>query len=109
VQYLQHRETAPEDNETRYTIKVTCRASDIVEIRRDIFERLHDAGINIRRINSETLADQERASITIKTSPMQQDDAAIEGVTGPLNAEPKVIAASWQSDAFTLRGAASRS
>lgn len=88
---------AGEENETRYTISVTCRSTEEAHVRSLLLHALSQAGLGLRRIESEDLADIGRVCVTAETASGPRKDAALEQIVGRLSLEPFVTAVSWEA------------
>lgn len=86
---------ASDESETRYTISVTCRAAEEAHVRSLLLHAVSQAGLGLRRIESEDLADAGRVCVTAETAPGPRNDAALEQIVGRLSLEPFVTAVSW--------------
>ncbi|MGO9545852.1 MAG: MgtC/SapB family protein [Rhodomicrobium sp.] len=88
---------AAEEIEARYTISVTCRSAEEAHVRSLLLHALSQAGLGLRRIESEDLADIARVRVTVETAAGPRKDAALEQIVGRLSLEPFVTAVSWEA------------
>jgi putative Mg2+ transporter-C (MgtC) family protein len=84
--------------ETHYTVKIACRASEEAHMRSLLLHALSQAGLGLRRIESEDIADTSKVSVTAQAVAATRNDAALEQIVGRLSLEPNVSAATWQID-----------
>ncbi len=89
--------TAAEESESRYTISVTCRGAEEAHVRSLLLHALSQAGLGLRRIDSEDLADIAKVRVTVETAAGPRKDAALEQIVGRLSLEPFVTAVSWEA------------
>ncbi len=86
-----------DDAETQYTIAVTCRSAEEAHVRSLLLHALSQAGLGLRRIESEDLPDSGKVRVTADTPPGIRKDGALENIVGRLSLEPFVTAASWEA------------
>ena len=94
---LNRQAPATEDTEARYSIAVTCRGAEEAHVRSLLLHALSQAGLGLRRIESEDLADIAKVCVTAETAPGPRKDAALEQIVGRLSLEPFVTAVSWEA------------
>jgi len=92
----QGRGTA-EESEARYTISVTCRGTEEAHVRSLLLHAVSQAGLGLRRIESEDLVDIAKVCVTAETASGPRKDAALEQIVGRLSLEPFVTAVSWEA------------
>ncbi|MGA7325851.1 MAG: MgtC/SapB family protein [Rhodomicrobium sp.] len=85
------------ESEALYTISVTCRNAEEAHVRSLLLHALSQAGLGLRRIDSEDLADIGKVCVTAGTAPGPRKDAALEQIVGRLSLEPFVTAVSWEA------------
>ncbi len=90
-------EGVSEESETRYTISVTCRSSEEAHVRSLLLHAVSQAGLGLRRIESEDLADIGKVCVTAETAAAPRKDAALEQIVGRLSLESFVTAVSWEA------------
>ncbi len=86
-----------DESEARYTISVTCRGSEEAHVRSLLLHALSQAGLGLRRIESEDLPDIAKVSVTAETAAGPRKDAALEQIVGRMSLEPFVTAVSWEA------------
>lgn len=84
--------------ETHYTVEIDCRAAEEAHMRSLLLHELSQAGLGLRRIESEDIAQSTKVSVTAKAVAPKRIDAALEQIVGRLSLEPMVSAATWQVD-----------
>ncbi len=89
--------SAAEETEARYSISVTCRGTEEAHVRSLLLHELSQAGLGLRCIESEDLADTGKVCVTAETAAAPRKDAALEQIVGRLSLEPFVTAASWEA------------
>ena len=82
-------EGVSEETETRYEISVTCRSAEEAHVRSLLLHSLSQAGLGLRRIESEDLADIAKVCVTAETAAGPRKDAALEQIVGRL--EPRAF------------------
>ena len=75
-------EGVSEETETRYEISVTCRSAEEAHVRSLLLHSLSQAGLGLRRIESEDLADIAKVCVTAETAAGPRKDAALEQIVG---------------------------
>jgi putative Mg2+ transporter-C (MgtC) family protein len=63
-----------------------------------LLHALSQAGLGLRRIDSEDVPDTSKVTVTAQAVAAKRTDAALEQIVGRLSLEPNVSAASWQVD-----------
>jgi putative Mg2+ transporter-C (MgtC) family protein len=89
--------SAAGEGEARYTISVTCRGAEEAHVRSLLLHALSQAGLGLRRIESEDLADIAKVCVTAETAPGPRKDAALEQIVGRMSLEHFVTAVSWEA------------
>ncbi|HWY15814.1 MAG TPA: MgtC/SapB family protein [Rhizomicrobium sp.] len=84
--------------EAHYTVEVVCRSSEEAHTRSLLLHALSQAGLGLRRIDSEDIPDTSKVSVTAKAVMAVRNDSALEQIVGRLSLEPYVSAAKWQID-----------
>lgn len=87
---------APEDLETSYTVEVMCKAPEEAHMRSLLLRELSQAGLGLRRIDSEDIPDTPKVAVTAQAVAANRNDGALEQIVGRLSLEPYVTAATWQ-------------
>jgi len=98
VRRLNRRALAVGETEIHYTVEVTCRATEEAHIRSLLLHGLSQAGLGLRRIDSQDLPDTARVAVTAQAVAAARNDAALEQIVGRLSLEPYISAATWQAD-----------
>ena len=98
VQRLNRRSMMETDAETYYTVEITCRAAEEAHMRSRLLHALSQAGLGLRRIDSEDIAETSKVAITAQAVAAKRNDGALEQIVGRLSLEPQVTAATWQVD-----------
>lgn len=86
------------DVETHYTVEVTCKGAEEAHMRSLLLHALSQAGLGLRRINSEDIPETLKVTVTAQAVAEKRNDASLEQIVGRLSLEPHVTAASWQVD-----------
>jgi putative Mg2+ transporter-C (MgtC) family protein len=84
--------------ETHYTVKITCKASEEAHMRSLLLQALSQAGLGLRRLDSQDIADPFKVTVTAQAVAAKRNDAALEQIVGRVSLEPDVSAATWQID-----------
>jgi len=88
--------TAASEVETHYMVSVTCRAAEEAHTRSLLLHALVGAGLGLRRLDSEDIADTIKVAVTAQAVAPSPKHAALEQIVGRLSLEPYVSAARWQ-------------
>ena len=86
------------DAETYYTVEIVCRGAEEAHMRSLLLHALQQAGLGLRRLDSEDIADTSKVTVTAQAVGARRNDAALEQIVGRLSLEPNVSAATWQID-----------
>ena len=86
------------DVETYYTVEIVCRGSEEAHMRSLLLHALSQAGLGLRRLDSEDVPDTSKVTVTAQAVAAKRNDAALEQIVGRLSLEPTVSAATWQID-----------
>jgi len=86
------------DVETHYTVEITCKSVEEAHMRSLLLHSLSQAGLGLRRIDSEDIPDTSKVAVTAQAVAAKRNDAALEQIVGRLSLEPHVTAATWQVD-----------
>jgi putative Mg2+ transporter-C (MgtC) family protein len=86
------------DGETHYTVEITCKGIEEAHTRSLLLHALSQAGLGLRRLDSEDIPDTSKVSVTAQAVAARRNDSALEQVVGRLSLEPHVSAATWQVD-----------
>jgi putative Mg2+ transporter-C (MgtC) family protein len=84
-------------SEVLYSISVTCRSTEEAHVRSLLLHALSQAGLGLRRIESEDLPETSKVCVTAETAPGSRKDASLEQIVGRLSLEPFVTAVSWEA------------
>jgi putative Mg2+ transporter-C (MgtC) family protein len=84
--------------ETHYTVEITCKSVEEAHIRSLLLQALSQAGLGLRRIDSEDISDTSKVTVTAQAVAAKRNDGALEQIVGRLSLEPHVTAATWQVD-----------
>jgi len=98
VRRLNRRVLTAGDVETQYTVEVTCRGAEEAHIRSLLLHALSQAGLGLRRLDSEDIPDTSKVEVTAQAVAASRNDTALEQIVGRLSLEPYVSAATWQID-----------
>ncbi|HXC90970.1 MAG TPA: MgtC/SapB family protein [Stellaceae bacterium] len=93
---LNTRPLTDEDGETHYTVEITCKGIEEAHTRSLLLQALSQAGLGLRRLDSEDIPDTSKVSVTAQAVAAKRNDGALEQVVGRLSLEPHVSAATWQ-------------
>jgi putative Mg2+ transporter-C (MgtC) family protein len=63
-----------------------------------LLHALSQAGLGLRRLDSQDIADTSKVTVTAQAVAAKRNDAALEQIVGRLSLEPDVSAATWQID-----------
>lgn len=98
VRRLNNRLLTTSDAETYYTVEITCRGAEEAHMRSLLLHALSQAGLGLRRLDSEDIADTSKVTVTAQAVTAKRNDSALEQIVGRLSLEPNVSAATWQID-----------
>jgi putative Mg2+ transporter-C (MgtC) family protein len=98
VRHLNTRTLTSPNVETHYTVEITCKGAEEAHMRSLLLRELSQAGLGLRRINSEDIPDTSKVSVIAQAVAGTRNDAALEQIVGRLSLEPNVSAATWQVD-----------
>jgi putative Mg2+ transporter-C (MgtC) family protein len=98
VQRLNRRALTSSDGETHYTVEITCKGVEEAHMRSLLLHALSQAGLGLRRIDSEDIPDTSKVTVTAQAVAAKRNDGALEQIVGRLSLEPHVTAATWQVD-----------
>ena len=98
VQRLNKRALTSGDVETYYSVEITCKGLEEAHLRSLLVHALSQAGLGLRRLESEDIPDTTKVSVTAQAVAAKRNDAALEQIVGRLSLEPHVTAATWQVD-----------
>lgn len=93
---LNTRALMSSDVETHYTVEITCKGAEEAHMRSLLLHSLSQAGLGLRRIDSEDIPDTSKVAVTAQAVAGKRNDAALEQIVGRLSLEPHVTAATWQ-------------
>ena len=86
------------DAETHYTVEIACKGAEEAHMRSLLLHALSQAGLGLRRLDSEDIADTSKVTVKAQAVAAKRNDAALEQIVGRLSLEPNVSAATWQVD-----------
>jgi putative Mg2+ transporter-C (MgtC) family protein len=98
VQRLNSRALTASDVETHYTVEITCKGAEEAHMRSLLLHALSQAGLGLRRIDSEDIPDTSKVTVTAQAVAAKRNDGALEQIVVRLSLEPHVTAATWQVD-----------
>jgi putative Mg2+ transporter-C (MgtC) family protein len=98
VRRLNDRLMTSSNVETHYTVEIACRASEEAHMRSLLLHALSQAGLGLRRLESEDIPDTSKVTVTAQALAAKRNDTALEQIVGRLSLEPNVSAATWQID-----------
>src|SRR5580692_2921251 len=98
VRRLNTRSLTATDVETCYTVEIACRGTEEAHMRSLLLHALSQAGLGLRRLDSQDIADTSKVTVTAQAVAAKRNDAALEQIVGRLSLEPDVSAATWQID-----------
>jgi putative Mg2+ transporter-C (MgtC) family protein len=98
VRLLNRQSLTATNAETQYSVEVTCKGSEEAHMRSLLLHSLSQAGLGLRRIDSEDIEDTSKVTVTAQAVAATRNDAALEQIVGRLSLEPYVSAATWQID-----------
>jgi len=84
------------DVETHYSVEIVTRATGEAHVRSLLLRELSQAGLGLRRLDSEDIEDSARVRVTVQAVVARRNDAALEPIVGRLSLEPQVSGATWQ-------------
>ena len=87
---------AAPDAETHYTVEIVTRAIEEAQVRSILLHELSQAGLGLRRIDSEDIEDSGRVRVTARATAAKRNDAALEQIVGRLSLGSHVSRATWQ-------------
>jgi putative Mg2+ transporter-C (MgtC) family protein len=90
--------------ETQYRVEITSRATEEAHVRSILLHALSQAGLGLRRIDSEDIPDTSKVAVTAQAVSATRNDAALEQIAGRLSLEPYISAITWQIDRATPEG-----
>jgi putative Mg2+ transporter-C (MgtC) family protein len=96
VRRINRRAQLSFDAETHYTVEVTCKGTEEAHIRMLLLQGVVQAGLSLRRIDSEDIPETVKVAVTAQTVAARRNDAALEQIVGRLSLEPNVSGAMWQ-------------
>jgi putative Mg2+ transporter-C (MgtC) family protein len=95
---LNRRALTSSDVETYYSVEITCKGVEEAHMRSLLLHALSQAGLGLRRIESEDIPDTTKVTVTAQAVAARRNDSALEQIVGRLSLEPQVSAATWQVD-----------
>ena len=98
VRLLNRQSLTATNAETQYSVEVTCKGSEEAHMRSLLLHSLSQAGLGLRRIDSEDIEDTSKVTVTAQAVAATRNDGALEQIVGRLSLEPYVSAATWQID-----------
>ena len=98
VHVMNTRLLASSDAETQYTVEIACKGADEAQMRSVLLNALSQAGLGLRRLDSEDIADTSKVTVTAQAVAAKRNDAALEQIVGRLSLDPTVTGVTWQID-----------
>jgi putative Mg2+ transporter-C (MgtC) family protein len=86
------------DTETLYSVRIVVSATEEAHVRSLLLHQLSQAGLGLRRLDSEDIEGGGRVRVTAQAMMPTRGDAALEQIVGRLSLEPQVSGATWQVD-----------
>jgi putative Mg2+ transporter-C (MgtC) family protein len=83
--------------ETQYAVELRCQGQQEAHIRALLLQATTSAGLGLRRLTSENLADSPQVTVSALLVSPNRHDAALEQIIGRMSLEPCVTAARWQA------------
>ena len=93
---LNRQALAAGEGETHYTVAITCKGAEEAHMRTLLLHALTQAGLGLRRIDSEDIPDTTKVEVTATAVAAKRNDAALEQIVGHISLEPTVSAATWE-------------
>jgi len=84
--------------ETQYAVELRCQGQQEAHTRALLLQATTSAGLGLRRLTSENLADSPPAPVSALLVSPNRHDAALEQIIGRMSLEPFVTAAHWQAE-----------
>ena len=84
------------ETEHQYTVEITAKADEEAHMRSLLLHGLSQAGLGLRRLESEDLPDTTKVTVTAVAVAPRRNDAALEHIVGRLSLESGVSSATWQ-------------
>ncbi len=81
------------DAETHYTVEIVTRAVEEAHVRSLLLRELSQAGLGLRRLDSEDIEDSARVRVTAQAMVAKRNDTALEQIVGRLSLEPQRLRA----------------
>ena len=104
VRQLNRRILTATNVETQYRVEVTSRGAEEAHVRSVLLHALSQAGLGLRRIDSEDIPDTSKVAVTAQAVSANRNDTALEQIVGRLSLEPYVSAATWQIERTISEG-----
>jgi len=98
VRLLNHRMLTATNVETHYSVEITCKATEEAHMRSLLLHALSQAGLGLRRIDSQDVADTPKVVVKAQAVAATRHDQALEQIVGRLSLQPTVTAATWAID-----------
>lgn len=84
--------------ETHYAIELRCQGKEEAHIRALLLQEATSAGLGLRQLTSENLADPSQVKVSAMLVSVGRKDAALEQIVGHMSLEPFVTAVHWQAE-----------
>jgi putative Mg2+ transporter-C (MgtC) family protein len=84
--------------ETHYAIELRCQGKEEAHIRALLLQETASAGLGLRQLTSENLADSPQVKVSALLVSAGRKDAALEQIVGHMSLEPFVTAVHWQAE-----------
>ncbi len=98
VRRMNNRLLTASNVETHYTVEIACKGADEAHMRSLLLHALSQAGLGLRRLDSEDIPDTSKVTVTAQAVAAARNDTALEQIVGRLSLEANVSAATWQID-----------
>jgi putative Mg2+ transporter-C (MgtC) family protein len=98
VRLVNTRTVSSKDDETCYSVILTCKSAEEAHLRSLLLHALSQGGLGLRRIDSSDVPDTSNVVVTAQVLAARRNDAALEQIVGRLSLEPHISAVAWQVD-----------
>jgi putative Mg2+ transporter-C (MgtC) family protein len=97
VRLINKRPLSAVEIETQYAVELRCQGQQEAHIRALLLQATTSAGLGLRRLTSENLADSPQVTVSALLVSPNRHDAALEQIIGRMSLEPCVTAARWEA------------
>lgn len=98
VRSINSRMASSPNAETFYTVTMTGKGAEEAHLRSLLLHALSQAGLGLRRIDSQDIAETSKVAITAQVWAGRRNDAGLEQIVGRMSLEPSVSAVTWEVD-----------